>query len=99
MIHALLDTTKVLHLLEIEGVVHELCAEAVATHDRHSNQLTVNLRAFLRATEHTHIGETAMPDWLPAPQIVTEHVDAEEAHAMANDIFVSWCHSVSTARP
>lgn len=99
MIHALLDTTKVLHSLEIEGVVHELCAEAIANHDRHSNQITVNLRAFLRSTEHTHIGETATPSWLPASQVVTEHVDAEEAHAMANDIFASWCHSVSAAHP
>lgn len=99
MIHALLDTTKALQTLEIGGVVHELCAEAIANHDRHSQQLTVNLRAFLRATEHIHLGETTTPGWLPAPQVVKEHVEAEEAHDMAYDIFASWCHTVSAARP
>ena len=99
MSHALLDTAQVLRSIEIKGVVHELCAEAIANHDRHSNQLTVNLRAFLRATEHTHIGETTTPSWLPAPQVVTEHVDAEEAHGMANDVFASWCDKVNAACP
>ncbi len=99
MIHSLIDTTKVLHTIELEGATHELCAEAIANHDRHSNQLTVTLRAFLRATEHTHLGETAAPSWLPAPQTVTEHVEADEAHEMANDIFASWCHKVAGALP
>ena len=99
MIHALLDTTQVIGTLQIDGSPFEVCAEALANHDRHSNQLTVNLRAFLRATKHDHIGEMTTPAWLPAPQTVTEHVDGEEAHAMATDIFARWCHKLTTSLP
>ncbi|MDZ4402614.1 hypothetical protein [Prosthecobacter sp.] len=99
MLHSLLDTTKVIHTVEIAGATYELCAEAVANHDRHGNQLTVNLRAFLRAMRQDHIGETAVPVWLPPPQSITEHVDAGEAHELANDVFSSWCHKVADAAP
>lgn len=99
MIHALLDTTQVICTLDIDGSAHELCAEGIANHDRRSNLLTVNLRAFLRATEHTHLGETATPAWLPPPQTVTEHVDAGESHELANDVFASWCHKVAGTAP
>jgi FAD dependent oxidoreductase len=34
MIHALLDTTQILHNVEIEGTTHELCAEAIANHEQ-----------------------------------------------------------------
>jgi hypothetical protein len=53
----------------------------------------------LRAEKHDHIGETSTPGWLPAPQIITEHVEAGEAHEMANDVFASWCHKVAAAAP
>ena len=92
MIHALLDTTQVIGTLQIDGSPFEVCAEALANHDRHSNQFTVNLRAFLRATMTT-------PTWLHAPQTVTEHVDADEAHAMATDIFARWCHKLTVSLP
>lgn len=99
MIHALLDTTQVIGTTEMDGASHEVCAEAIASHDRRSNQMTVNLRAFLRATQHVHLGETTIPAWLPAPQTVTEHVEVDEAHEMANDVFASWCHKVKGAIP
>ena len=99
MIHALLDTTQVIGETVLDGVPHEICAEALASHDRHSNQLTVNLRAFLRATRHDHISEVTTPAWLPAPQTVTEHVEAEEAHAMAADIFTAWRHKLAVVQP
>lgn len=99
MIHNLLDTTKVVGTTNIDGIAHEVCAEAEATHDRGISMLTVKLRAFLRTLEHTHLGETAVAAWLPASETVTEHVDREEASAMAKDIFASWCHKVERATP
>lgn len=97
MIHALLDATQVLGTLEIDGAAYEVCAEAIANHDRHTNQLAVTLRAFLRSEKHDHIGETTTPAWIPQPQTVTEHVDAGEAHEMAQDILASWCVKVRRA--
>ncbi len=99
MIHALLDATQVLGTLEIDGAAYEVCAEAIANHDRHTNQLTVTLRAFLRSEKHDHIGETTTPAWIPQPQTVTEHVEGGEAHEMANDVFASWKKVVAAAIP
>lgn len=99
MIHALLDATQVLGAVQIDGVTHEVCAEAIANHDRRSNELTVNLCAFLRSEEQDHIGEQSTPAWLPASQDVTEHVEAEEAHAMASDVFASWKRKVAAVIP
>lgn len=99
MLHALLDATQVLATVEIDGVPYEVCAEAVANHDRRENKLTVNLRAFLRSEQQTHIGETASATWLPAAQTVTEHVVAGEAHEVASDVFASWRHKVDAAIP
>lgn len=99
MLHALLDATQVLGTVEIDGATHEVCAEAVANHDRRTNQLNVNLRTFLRSEQQDHIGEQSTPEWLPASQSVTEHVEAEEAHAMASDVFASWKRKVAAAIP
>ena len=99
MIHALIDTTRVVGSVESGSVPQEVCAEAVGNHDRSGSLLTVNLRAYLRTTEHGHLGETTTPDWLPAPEMVAEHVDVEEAHEMVNDIFASWCWKVADAIP
>lgn len=97
--NTLLDTTKVVGSIEIDGTPHEVCAEAEATFDRPSSMLTVKLHAFLRTLEHTHLGETAAANWLPAADTVTEHVDREEATALAKDVFASWCHKVERAIP
>ncbi|WP_395738693.1 hypothetical protein [Prosthecobacter sp.] len=99
MIHALLDSTQVISLVQLDGTPFEVCAEALARHDRGKNLLTVELRAFLRAENHDHIGEVSKPGWLPEPQTVTEHVGAEEAHAMANDVLSSWRHKVENCLP
>ncbi len=99
MIHSLLDTTQVISILEIEGSPYEICVEAVATYDRSKNQLTVQLRAFLRAEKHDHIGEISTPSWLPAAETVTEHVSAEEAHAVADDVLASWRQKVAGCLP
>ena len=99
MIHALLDATQVLGTIQIEGALHEVCTEAVASHDRGSNRLTVNMRAFLRSEQQDRIGEQSTPAWLPEPQTVIEHVEAEEAHAMASDVFASWKHKLSAVIP
>lgn len=99
MTHPLLDTTQVITLIDVEGVPFELCIEALASHDRGKNLLTVELRAFLRAEKHDHIGEVTTPSWLPSPQTITEHVDAEEAHAVASDVLSSWRHKVEGCLP
>ena len=99
MIHPLLDTTQVISLIEVEGVPFEVCVEALASHDRVENLLTVELRAFLRAEKHDHIGEVTTPAWLPAPQTLTEHVGTEEAHAVASDVLSSWRHKVAGSLP
>lgn len=97
MISALLDTTKILGKLEVDGDPCEVCAEAVAHHDRREKRLTVRLSAFLRAARQDKIGQKLFPPWLPAPEEVAEGVDWEEARPMADDIFASWCHRVSQA--
>ena len=97
--NTLLDTTKALGTIDIDGTSYEVCAEAEATHDRASSRLTVELRAFLRTLEHTHLGETHPAAWLPAPDTVTEHVEREEAMELAKDVFASWCHKVERAMP
>jgi hypothetical protein len=99
MIHSLLDTTQVISILEVEGVPYEVCVEAAASHDRSKNQLTVQLRAFLRAEKHDHIGEISTPSWLPAAETVTEHVSAEEAHEVADDVLASWKQKVTCCLP
>lgn len=99
MLHALLDATQLLGTIEIEGVRQEVCAEALASHDRSSNQLTVKLRAFLRSEQQDHIGEQSIPAWLPAPETTTEHVEADEAHAVASDVFASWKREVEALIP
>lgn len=97
MIPALLDTTKVINSIEIGGDLYEVCAEAIANHNRGSNLLTVHLNAFLRATRHDHLGERVVPGWLPAPQVVTEHVEFDEAHEITGEIFATWCRKVEGA--
>ena len=99
MLHTLLDAIQVLGQVESDGSSHDVVAEAVASHDRKSNLLTVSLRSFLRAGQLDEFGKISSPAWLPAPQIVTEHVVAEEAHEMAKDIFASWRRKVSAAIP
>lgn len=59
----------------------------------------MNLRAFLRSEQQDHIGEQSTPAWLPEPQTVIEHVEAGEAHEMANDVFASWNQKVAAAMP
>jgi hypothetical protein len=95
----LLHMTKVVGATAINGIPHEVCAEAEAVHDRAAGQLTVNLRGFLRTLEHTHLGEGAMADWLPAPEVVREQVDHDEAAELAKDVFTSWCHKVQHTIP
>lgn len=99
MQYRLLDATQVLATLQLEGEPFEVFAEAEAEHDRARQQLTVRLSAFLRAERQDHIGATAHPDWLPAAETVSEHVEAGEAHALASDIFASWKRRVAACLP
>ncbi len=99
MLYALIDATQVLGNVENDGAIHEVCAEALASHDHRTTQLTVNLRAFLRNKQQEHIGEQTTPTWLPEPQTVIEHVEACEAHEMASDVFASWKRKVEAVIP
>ena len=99
MLYALLDATQVLGTVELDGAIHEVCAEALASHDRSTLQLTVNLRAFLRSERQDHIGEQSIPAWLPEPQTVIEHVEVEDVHALASDVFASWKRKVAAVIP
>lgn len=99
MIHALIDATRVVGSVVQDGVPHEVCVEAVGNHDRGENVLTVTLRAYLRATEHGHLGETSAPAWLPSPEELRESVAVEEAHELVEDILASWSQKVKHAIP
>ena len=99
MLYALIDATQVLGNVEIDGTIHEVCAEALACHDPRTTQLTVNLCAFLRSEQQDHLGEQSTPAWLPEPQTVIEHVEASEAHEMASDVFASWKRKVAAVIP
>lgn len=99
MVHALIDTTRVVGHVEADDTNHEVCAEATATQEPGSNLVTVKLRAFLRATAQDHLGETGVPPWLPDPQVVNEHLEPGEAHDWVHEVFASWCHRVAAAIP
>ena len=99
MNHALLDTTHVVATHDIEDITYEVCAEAIARHDRKIHLLSVDLRAFLRAQNAAHIHEEATAPWLPEPETITDGVDASEAHEMADDVFASWCRRVAATVP
>lgn len=99
MIHALLDTTRVVGAIDFEGVPCEVCAEATATHHRGENTLAVELSAYLRATEHGHLGERFVPAWLPSPETLVEQAEIEEAHEMTEDMLASWCRRVAASIP
>ena len=99
MIHALIDATRVVGTFFEDGNPQEVCIEAIANHNRAENLLTVTLRAFLRSTEHGHLGETSIPDWLPASVELRESVGAEEAHELVEDILASWSLKVKNAIP
>jgi hypothetical protein len=99
MLHALIDSTRVVGHFEFGGSNHEVCAEATATQEPGSNLVTVKLRAFLRATEQDQLGETAEVGWLPGSQVVNEHLDPGEAHEWVREVFTSWCHRVASAIP
>ena len=93
----IIDISKIVGKLTINEQAFEVCAEADASFDRASSQLSVKLHSYLHPEEQTHLMEAVEPDWLPAPSTVTEHVSQEEASIVAKDIFASWCHKVEAA--
>ncbi len=87
------------HVLSISEIVQELnreteplelCATAEGEYDQDTSSLAVRLEAFLRQVHHTRRDECTRPDWLPRGETVHEHVAAEEAGAVARDIFRRW---------
>ena len=97
--HGVIDISKVVGTVQISGQPHEVCAEADATFDRSTHTLTVKLSSFLHSEEQTHVGEVSTAAWLPAPETAIEHGEAEEASAMAKDVFASWCRKVQASIP
>ena len=97
--HRAFDTTRVVCKHEIGGIPHEVCAEAVATPDPGGHGVTIELRAFLRSEEQTHLGEVLTPGWLPRPQTLVEGADPAEMRKVVADVFESWCRKVEAAVP
>jgi hypothetical protein len=97
--HGVIDISKVVGTVQIAGQTHEVCAEADATFDRSTHVLSVKLISFLHSEEQTHVGEAITAAWLPPPELITEHVDADEASSMAKDVFASWCRKVQASIP
>ena len=97
--HGIIDISKVVGTVQISEHTHEVCAEADASFNRSTNELTVKLRSFLHSEEQTHVGETIGAAWLPEPSTGIEHVDAEEASEVAKDMFASWCRKVQASIP
>lgn len=95
--HGIIDISKVVGKVQIDGQPHEVCAEADATFQKATGELRVELRSYLHPEEQIHVGETIVAPWLPEPSTATEHVDASEAAAAAKDVFASWCRKVQTA--
>lgn len=95
----IIDISKIVGKVQIGGQTHEVCAEADATFNRATHELNVKLHSYLHSEEQTHVGETISASWLPESTTVTEHADAEEASAIAKDVFASWCRKVQAAIP
>ena len=83
--HGIIDISKVVGTVQISEHTHEVCAEADASFNRSTNELTVKLRSFLHSEEQTHVGETIGAAWLPEPSTVIEQgagVDPERTRRM-----------------
>jgi hypothetical protein len=77
-----------------EGPPLEISATAEGEFDPGSSVLTVRL--------DTVIHQGVMPEadhraWLPAAEVVHEHVDQEEATVVARDVFEHWVEKVRRA--
>ena len=94
----ILNTTEIVGTIQLPQGKFELCALGDATYKQSSTSLVVGLEANLRPC----LGSETVPvkpEWMPAPQTVTEHVAIEEAAELARDIFRRWVRKVREAAP
>jgi hypothetical protein len=94
-----IDTSEVLGTIAAPVGECEVCATAEASYDADAARLIVVLDAFLRGTDLRAKEKHFKADWLPRNETVTESAGAEEASALARDIFHRWVRRVREASP
>lgn len=94
-----IETSETLGRLDTPEGERELCVTADANYDESAHQVVVDLRAFLRNTDLLTTERRFPADWLPQPETVREHVDADEAAAVAREIFHNWVRRVRDGAP
>jgi hypothetical protein len=95
----IIDTNEVLGTVETPQGTCEVCATADANYDESAQKLSVVLDSYLRTTDLLTKEQRVTAGWLPAPEMVREHVGVEEAHEVARDIFHRWVRKVKEAVP
>lgn len=75
----------------------EVVACVEARHDPATEKLHARLDAFLREVNQRGADPELRPSWLPSPQEAIEGVPAEEATAMARELFHHWVVKVREA--
>ncbi len=92
-----------IHLSEILGTIDdgrtEILADADATYDSSTSQVSVTLHAFARHVVALADGKHLPQPWLPPRDIVTEHLPREDASSFARDVFHSWTQKVRGSIP
>ena len=94
-----IDTSEVLGTVEVPEGTCEVCASADAGYDETAGRLVVNLEAFLRTTNLRRKQERLKADWLPKKETITESVQRDEGHQLAEDVFHCWVRRVRQATP
>lgn len=95
----IVTSSEVLGVVESPDGANEVCVDAQADFDEDTSRLSVALDSFLRPVgllvkeRHFHA------DWLPAREVVTEHVSREESGEVARGIFQRWVRKVRLASP
>lgn len=84
---------------EDDGEAAQVCATADASYDVASERASVALRSFVRRISTTQDGGLPPPPWLPAPEMVCEHLPKREAADFAKDVFARWVKRVREAIP
>jgi hypothetical protein len=92
--HEIEALTSAIGRTTLDGVEHEVFAEARATYEPGTRELTISLDSYLRPDDAARLGERVTAPWLPASQSDREHVDEDEASALARDVFHRWCSKV-----
>lgn len=77
----------------------EVCATADAKFDEDHSQLLMELDSFVRPVDLLSKEKHLEAGWLPKKQNTKDSVSAEEAPALARDIFHRWVRTVRQSIP